>query len=325
MNDKALKEVAGLLRSKDNFLITAHVNPEGDSIGSQLSMFRILEKMGKKAVMVGNYNVPNNLKFLPGTKSILHEVPEDFHPDVVIILDCPTKERIGKVAEYLNDSQLIMNIDHHVSNEPFGDINWVESGSSSVGEMMYGIIKELDIELDRSIGMALYTAIVTDTGMFNYDNTSKRTHEIAAELIAGGINPKDMHGEIFENKSISQIRLLGKVLTTVKVEEEGRLAYMCITRQMYEAEGVKSVATDEFINYPRSIKGVDVAVFFKERVYEPDMIDISFRSSKKIDVDEIASRFGGGGHKRASGCLVKGGLEEVKEKVLGEIRKALKA
>ncbi|MGB3112865.1 MAG: bifunctional oligoribonuclease/PAP phosphatase NrnA [Candidatus Omnitrophota bacterium] len=316
-------EVTEALKTGDNFLITAHVNPEGDSIGSQLSVYHILEKMGKNAVMVGNYIVPENLRFLPGAGSILNELPAGFRPETAIILDCPTKERIGKVNDHLEGVKLIVNIDHHISNEYFGDINWVEPEASAVGEMVYSLIEKLGMELDDKMNSAMYAAIVTDTGMFNYDNTSRRTHLVAGELIASGVNPKIMHTKLFEEKSLPQIRLMGKVLSTIKVEKDGRLAYMWMTREMQEEENIRSVATDEFINYPRSIKGVEVAVFFKERINNPGHIDISFRSMGKIDVDVIAASFGGGGHKRAAGCFLKGDLEEVREKVLKEIREVL--
>ena len=190
MNNEGINEVIDALKAKDNFLITAHINPEGDSIGSQLGIYYVLKKMGKKAVMVGDYNVPDNLKFLSETESILNDMPEGFRPDVGLVLDCPNKGRTGKVAKCLEDAEFIVNIDHHVSNEYFGDVNWVEPESSSVGEMICHIVQRMGIELDYDISSALYTAIVTDTGMFNYENTTKRTHETVGRLLESGINPK---------------------------------------------------------------------------------------------------------------------------------------
>jgi phosphoesterase RecJ-like protein len=324
MNREAMNEVIEVLKGKDNFLVTAHINPEGDSIGSQLSVYHILRDLGKKAVMAGNYTVPENLKFLPEAGSILCDIPEDFRPEVAIVLDCPTKERVGNLAGYLDDIKMIVNIDHHVSNEYFGDVNWVEAESSSVGEMIFAMAERLGIKPEYGISAPLYTAIITDTGMFNYDNTSRNTHEVAGKLIESGISPKDFHGKIFEDKALSQVRILGKVLTTIEIGENGKLAHMSLTNQMCEEENVTDVATDEFINYPRSIKGVEVAVFFKERANNPGAIDISFRSSGEINVDEIAAHFGGGGHKRAAGCVVRGGMEKAKEEVLGKVRKAIR-
>ena len=323
MNDETMNEVLETLKTKDNFLITAHINPEGDSIGSQLSVYYILKKLGKKAVMAGNYVVPENLRFLSGAESIMSDIPEDFQPEVAVVLDCPTKERVGNLAGYLDDIKTIVNVDHHISNEYFGDVNWVEAGSSSVGEMIFAMVEKLGISLDHDISAPLYTAIITDTGMFNYDNTSKNTHEVAGKLIAGGVSPKEMHEKIFEDKALSQVRVLGKVLTTIEIVENGKLAHMCLTNEMCEQENVSDVATDEFINYPRSIKGVEVAVFFKERANNPGAIDISFRSSGGVNVNEVASHFGGGGHKRAAGCVVRGGMEKARKEVLGEACRAI--
>jgi len=324
MDNENMKKVIEALKSRDNFLITAHVNPEGDSIGSQLAVRYVLEKLGKRSVMVDHDGVPDNLRFLPGTELIACEVPEDFHPDTAIVLDCAIKERTGNIGICLDQTQYIINIDHHVSNEFFGDVNWVEPKASSVGEMMYHIIKDLGMEIEAEPAQAMYAAIVTDTGMFTYDNTSKQTHEIAGELITKGVKPNALHREIFEKKSVSDVRLLGRVLATLKVEENGLLAHMSLTRRMYAEEGVEHVSTDEFINFPRSIKGVEVAVFFKQTYNAPENINVSFRSGGKVNVNTVASRFGGGGHERASGCTLTGTFEEVREKVLAEVGKALK-
>jgi phosphoesterase RecJ-like protein len=324
MDNENMKKVIEALKSRDNFLITSHVNPEGDSIGSQLAVHYILERLGKRSVMVDHDGVPDNLRFLPGTGSIACEVPEDFHPDTAIVLDCAVKERAGDIGVCLDRTRYIINIDHHVSNEFFGDVNWVEPKASSVGEMVYHIIKNLGMAIEKELAQAMYAAIVTDTGMFTYDNTSKQTHEIAGELITKGVRPNALHREIFEKKSVSDVRLLGRVLGTLKVEENGLLAHMGLTRQMYAEEGIDHVSTDEFINFPRSIKGVEVAVFFKQSYNTPEHINVSFRSGGKVNVNIVASRFGGGGHERAAGCTLTGTFADIREKVLAEVARALK-
>ncbi len=324
MNNEGMAEVMDVLRNKNNFLITAHVNPEGDSIGSQLALYHILKKLGKKAVMVNHDRVPENLVFLPGTSEIKAELPFDFKAGTAVVLDCPVMERAGTVVAHLNEIDEIVNIDHHISNEYFGDVNWVDAGASSVGEMLYRLTREMGLSVDKDAAMAIYAAMVTDTGMFSYDNTTGETHIIAAELLKSGVSPKQMHGEIYEKRSASQVRLLGKALSTLRVEENGKLAYMALTRAMFAEEGVNSVSTDEFINYPRSVRGVSVAVFFKESVENPGAVNASFRSTGNVNVDTIASRFGGGGHQKASGCLVKGGLDAAMEQVLDEVRKVLR-
>ena len=322
-NKEAMDKVIDVLKSKDNFLITSHINPEGDSIGSQLAVHHILKKLGKNAVMVNHDSVPDNLRFLPEVGLIMPDVPEDFDAEVIIILDCPVKERTGKVHKYIKDDQTVVNIDHHVSNELFGDINWVEPETSSVGEMIFGLIKRMNLDIDKEIAASIYAAIVTDTGVFTYDNTSPKTHQIAAELMVAGVNPKTLHDEIFEKKSVHEIRLLGKALTTLQIAGEGKIAYISLTTEMLKEEGVDYISTDEFINFPRSIKSVEVALFFKEYDSADGKVNVSFRSVSEIDVNAVASRFGGGGHPRAAGCVLECGLEEAQEKVLEKVQKAL--
>jgi len=325
MNTNDMNKVAEVFRERNNFLIIAHVNPEGDSIGSQLTVCNMLKKMGKNAVMASHDGVPDNLKFLAGSGTIMREIPAGLQPDTVIVLDCPVKERVGKICERIDEGGFIVNIDHHVSNEFFGNINWVEPGASSVGEMVFFLARKLEVEVEKDMAEAIYTAIVTDTGMFNYDNTSSETHRVVGELIGGGLKPKEMHNAIFEGKSLTEIRLLGKALTTIQIASGGALAYMSLTIGMLQEEGVDSVSTDAFINFPRSIKGVEVAVFLKESASAGRKINVSFRSSGKVDVNSVASRFGGGGHARAAGCVLDCDLAEAQKKVLAEVKEALKA
>jgi len=323
MKNNGVDKVIEVFREKDDFLITAHVNPEGDSIGSQLAVRNILKKLGKKACIVDHDVVPDNLMFLPGAELVMKSLPADLAPGAAVVLDCPVKERVGRVSGGLERAPLVVNIDHHVSNEYFGDVNWVEPQASSVGEMLFRLAEKAEVEIDKDLAVIIYTAIVTDTGMFNYSNTSRETHRVAGELIRLGVDPKAVHGEIFEKRSLPEVRLLGRALTTLKVESGGKLAYMFLTRKMYGEEGVDSVSTDEFINYPRSIKGVEAALFFKEAGDPEGSVNVSFRSQGRINVNEVAATFGGGGHKQAAGCLLKGGIEEASKNVLAEVKKAL--
>ncbi len=322
MNRDSMTHVMNAFRERDNFVVTSHVNPEGDSIGSQIAVFRMLKKRGKNVVMVDHDEVPDNLRFLEYADSIMREIPGNFHPETFIVLDCPVRERAGHVSDHINERHTVINIDHHVSNEFFGNINWVEPDASSAGEMIYLMAVEDGFEITKGFAEDVYIAILTDTGMFNYANTSKTTHEIAGELLGAGIDPKEVYSEIFESKLPQQMRLLGRVLTTLQVEG-GKVAHITLTEKMYAEEGVESIPTDEFINFPRSVKGVEVAVFFKENAASRDRINVSFRSSGAVDVNRIASRFGGGGHAQASGCTLNCGLEEAKKRVLEEVRKEM--
>jgi len=324
MDNENMMLVMEALKNKNNFLITAHLNPEGDSIGSQISMYYLLAALSKTAVIVNHDEVPVNLRFLTGSEHFFQQAPDDFCPEAFIVLDCPVKERTGRVAKCVGENGEVINIDHHVSNEFFAEINWVEPGASSVGEMMFELFSRMDVKLEKEAREAIYTAIVTDTGMFNYNNTTSRTHEIVGRLISQGVDPKKMHERIFETRTVSDVRLLGKTLNSLKTEADGKIAYISLTQEMYAEEGVRAVTTDEFINFPRAIEGAEIAIFFKENS-QPEKINVSFRSKGKVNVNLLAACFGGGGHAQAAGCtLMNCSLKEAEEKVLAEAVKALK-
>jgi len=318
-----IRKIAKVLNSRDNFLITAHVNPEGDSIGSQLALYHILKRIGKNVMIVNQDPVPNNLKFLPGADIISRNIPEGIEDTIVIMLDCPVRERTGKVNRALNEDQFVVNIDHHVSNEFFGDLNWVNKDASSAGEMIYHLSCEMKIGIDKPLAMNIYAAIVTDTGMFNYDNTSSETHMIAGELLKAGVPAGSMYNNLYEQRSPEEIIMLGKVLSTLTLVPGEDIAYMVLTKDMCGEERGASIPTDGFINFARSVKGVEVAVFFREGEEDIKKINVSFRSSEKVNVNQIASRFGGGGHAKAAGCVLLTGLEQAKREILEAVRKAM--
>jgi phosphoesterase RecJ-like protein len=320
-----MKQVIEAIRKHKRFLITAHVNLEGDSLGSQLAMKELLTKLGKKAFIIDNDPVPSHYKFLPKAGEIVNAIGkkrDDF--DAVLVLDCPTLKRIGKVKELISRHKIIINIDHHISNDRFGHVNWVDPTASSVGEMVYLLFRELGVALTKEIALNLYIAILTDTGSFNYDNTSGLTHEIAGELLGYGLEPALVSESVYEKRSVEDIKFLGLVLSGIKVNKTGDIAYLAITKSMIAKSGADLSKSEGFINYARSIDGVKVAVIFKEDSKHPSRINVSFRAKSDVDVNRIASAFGGGGHQRASGCTVKGSLAAVEKKVLSKVEEALK-
>ena len=314
---KSIKKILQVIDEHRKFVISAHVNPEGDSIGSQIAMYYFLKDLGKEVYIANSDKVPDNLKFLEGTAEIDCTISVSDY--VLIVLDCPILERIGKIQSELQENVYIVNIDHHISNTSYGDINWVEKNASSVGEMLFHLIKESGNPFLKEINEAIYTAILTDTGMFNYDNTTRTTHNIAGELINSGVNSVYIHGNVYENKNFKEIRLLSKALGTLRLDENGRIATIFLTRQMLIEEDAELISTDEFINYPRSIKGVEAAVFIKQNIRDDDVVNISFRSNGNIDVNKIAGSLGGGGHKKASGCRLYCTLDEAYEKIIERI------
>lgn len=316
-------EIVRTIRKHKRFLVTSHIHLEGDALGSQLAMGHLIEKMGRKKVWyVDETPVPETYRFLPGQEKVSTDLSLKRDPEVLITVDCPNRERIGQVAKYLSDQTLVVTIDHHISNQHFGDLNWLAPRASATGEMIYQLYKSAGVPIDKTAAINLYAAIVTDTGQFAYSNTTAKTHRITAELIEKGANPYFISEKIYESNSLGSRRLLGKVIDTLDVVHQGKTGYLCVTRRMLEETGCTWDETDGFCNYARSLKGVEVGLFFRESE-KPGAIKVSLRSKGGVDVNKVAARLGGGGHRAASGCVIKGSLEEVKQKVLGAVERAL--
>jgi phosphoesterase RecJ-like protein len=322
-----MKEAIEAIKKHKRFLITAHVNLEGDSAGSQLAMKEFLAAMGKEAFILDSDPVPAHLRFLPNADNISTDIGAAKDFDAAVVLDCPTLKRTGSVEGLIKKRRaFVINIDHHVSNENFGDINWVDPRASSAGEMVYRLYKEAGVKLTKEAALALYVAILTDTGSFNYDNTSRATHEIAGELLGYGLDPAIVSESVYERRSIEDIRLLALVLDTLNISKDGAVAYMEVTRQMLKNTGADLAKSEGLINYARSIDKVRVAVLFKEDLKDKNRINVSFRSKSDgavADVNKIASLFGGGGHMRAAGCVVTGSLADAKKKVLAAVERSI--
>lgn len=320
----AMNEVIEAIKRGRRFLISAHVNLEGDSLGSQLAAKELLRGLGKEAAIIDADPVPEQYKFLPNTNEVLNKAPKNLKFDAALILDCPTLKRIGKVSDLISKDMVVINVDHHVSNENFGHINWVDPDASSAGEMVYKLFKETGVEMTGEAALYLYVAILTDTGSFNYENTSRLTHEIAGELLGRGLDPAAISENIYDRRSVSDIKFLALVLSTLRINKEGDVAYLEITKKMLKASAADPAKSEGFINYARSIDKAKVAIIFKEDLSGAGKIDVSFRSKGSgADVNKIAAYFGGGGHPRASGCVVEGSLAEVKRKVLAKVEEVL--
>ena len=323
-----MKAVIEAIKKHKKFLITAHINLEGDSLGSQLAMKELLIGMGKEAFILDSDPVPEHYKFLPKANEVSNKLDkiEDF--DAVVVLDCPTLKRTGNVKDIIDRSgKFVINIDHHISNEKFANINWVEPNASSAGEMVCRLFKEAGVKLTKEVALSLYIAILTDTGSFNYDNTSSATHDIAGELLGYGLDPASVSESVYERRSIEDIKLLGLVLATIQINKEGTIASLEVTKDVLDKTGADLAKSEGLINFARSIDKVKVAILFKEDQKNKNKINVSFRSKGNgdtIDVNKIASCFGGGGHMKASGCVITGTLEEAKKKVLAKVEEVLK-
>ncbi|MCX5666258.1 MAG: bifunctional oligoribonuclease/PAP phosphatase NrnA [Candidatus Omnitrophica bacterium] len=323
-----MREVIEAIKKGKRFLVTAHVNVEGDALGSQLAMKELLMGMGKEAFILDSDPVPEHYRFLPKASEVSNKFDKVGAFDAAVVLDCPTLNRTGKVRDVIKSQAVpIINIDHHISNEKFGSVNWVEPNASSAGEMVFRLFKETGVKMTKEVALSLYIAILTDTGSFNYDNTSSATHEIAGELLGYGLDPAVVSESVYERRSVKDINLLGLVLATIRVNKSGMIAHLEVTKDMLKKTGADLAKSEGLINFARSIDGVKVAILFKEDQQEKGKINISFRSKGNgdaADVNKIAAIFGGGGHAKASGCIVAGSLKEVKKKVLAQVEASLK-
>ena len=321
----SLKKAADCVKKHKNFLITTHTNSEGDALGSELAFYRLLKAIGKKAVIVNDDNAPYEYNFLPGIDKIkkFKEALKGIKFDCFVTLDCSSLTRCGQVHKLNHDSKTILNIDHHISNERFGDINWVDAHASSCSEMVYKIYKKLRIPLDKDIATSLYTGILTDTGSFHYPNTSGLTHKIVAQLLKYNLDIARIYKNAYENIPFSNMQLLTKILPAVKRQCKGRVVWFEIRRNMLKNQKLAFDLTENVLSFARAIKDVEVAVLFKENLGVKDEIRVNFRSQGKVDVNKIAAYFGGGGHKTASGATVKGRIDAVRRKVLAKIKEAL--
>lgn len=319
MTKKQASDIAALIKKSHSILLTTHINPDGDGLGSGSALVSVLSKMGKKVDFINRDPLPDIYRFLPSSGKIKNINKVKGCYDLAIFLECPDLARNGHIIDHIKQAKRTINIDHHLGNVMYGDLNVVEPKAAAVGMQLYQFMKFNGWKISKDVACGLYTAIVTDTGSFAYSNTSPEVHQVTAELIKAGANPNQISGEVYAT-TLSSTRLMAKMLTALKFE--GKAAWSVVTKKMFKETGAKESDTDNFINSIRSIRGVDIAVLFKE--VTADSVKVSFRSKHGVDVNMIATELNGGGHKYASGCFIKKPVKEAEKLVISEIRKYFK-
>ena len=304
--DFSLEQIAKLLQNSSTIILTAHVQPDGDCLGSMLALNHYLISIGKNVRMMLDDDLPALFKFLPGHHAILQPTTKVISADLLIVLDASDIKRIGKVREHVEAP--ILNIDHHASNTKFADYWYIDKRSAATGEIIFQLLTMLKVKITADIATCLYTAIATDCGFFRYANTSVQTMRYAANLMECGAEPYVI-SEYMETKPLESILTLSKVLETLELYHNGKIATITVLPDTLSTLD----STEGFINYPRVIEGVEIAIMFK--VMREGVIRISFRS-KTADVSKLALAFGGGGHARAAGCAIMGRIDDVTTKVL---------
>ncbi|MBL7068971.1 MAG: bifunctional oligoribonuclease/PAP phosphatase NrnA [Candidatus Omnitrophica bacterium] len=316
-------EIIETIEKYNKYLIVSHVNPEGDSLGSQFALKGLLSKLGKESVIANEAEPAELYEFLDINDDIITDIKKKIDYKAIIALDCPVIKRVGRAKKFFKKDKILINIDHHISNTNFGDVNWVEPYTSSCGEMVYELYKAFNVPIDYRSALFLYVAIITDTGSFAYENTSSRTHAIVAELIDRGLKPNLIYQKLYENRTASEVKLLKDALSTIRFAKDEKIAYMYVTKSMLDRYNLDLDVTEGFVNYARSINGVKVAMIFLQNPSNEKRIGISFRSKGEVDVDKLASLFGGGGHKNASGCVLSGDLKKVIKKVVDTVTRSI--
>jgi phosphoesterase RecJ-like protein len=300
------------------FLVASHENPDGDAIASSLALSNALREMGKEVVVFNRDGVPVDYHFLPGWEGVVTEPPAGEVFDAGFVLDAGELRRAGNWIRQA--CRTLVNIDHHPHSEDFGDIYWVDERASATGVLVYRLLVALDWPISLEVATCLYTTILSDTGSFRYSNADPEAFRVAGEMVAKGVDPWAIASGLYESQEESRLRLLGLALPTLEVAPCGTFAAISVTDDMLQATGSRPEHTDRFVNYPRSIRGVEVAVFFRQ--IGPDRYKVGFRSKGTVDVGALARQLGGGGHHNAAGAVIEGPLPAVRELVftrLGEL------
>lgn len=318
-------EVKKFIQSHDAFLITAHINPDGDAIGSEVALKLFLESIGKRVAIVNSSETPDNIAFLDDGGDIAvfpSDVGEDIFEEYrgVFILDVNNWEHLGAIGPALRGSTLARAcIDHHEGiDEDFAEAIVSDTSAASTGILIYELIRYMGGAVTGAIAEAIYATIITDTGTFRFSNTDARAFRVAADLCELGANPFKMHRRVFASKTWAAGKMLGPVLSTIESTADGRLVWITATQAMIATAGATYDDTDGFVDLVRAIKGVELVLFFKE-VGEGN-VKVSLRSNGTVDAHAVAASFGGGGHRMASGMRVSGPLSAAIERVVATCR-----
>jgi bifunctional oligoribonuclease and PAP phosphatase NrnA len=323
-----LAKAADAIRSGERFLVTTHENPDGDALGSMLATKLALDQLGKDSVMylAGDAPLPGEYGFMP-LDGLLRRLPEDVSERVLLAVDCANESRLGPDPEVLQQVPLVVDIDHHHDNTRFGDVNLIDARASSTGELLRDLFEELDIELTPAIAEALYIALVTDTGRFQYTNTTPKSLRLAAELVEAGADLHRIFQGVYESVQFAKLKLLARALERAQVYEGGRLVVSYLLRNDFSEVGAAEPYSEGIIDYLRAVEGAEMAVLIREppRAAGP-LRRVSLRASHdELDVSAIARKSNGGGHRQAAGFSSEASIEEITDFVRREFAAAHKS
>lgn len=316
-----LNQLAEIIKSRSNIAILPHVNPDGDCIGSSFALQLALQKLQKDSIVIVEEDIPQVYSFLAGKYAKLNEIPSGLVFDTVICLDCGDERRLNDRLYLFESAQTTVNVDHHISNTKFAQFNYVDTYSSATGEIIYDLLSILGVTIDKDIAANLYVAISTDTGGFRYGNTTSRTHHIAAAFLDTGIDIAEINRRIFDTVSMARLKLVAQAINNIEFYEDGKIALIALSYELIQKMGITDEEGDGLSSLPRTIEGVEVGLLLKEKA--PGEVKVSFRSNQYVDVSKVAASFGGGGHKRASGCTLNMDMMAAKKQILEAVKLAV--
>jgi len=318
---EVISEIVRLIRTKDSFLVASHMNPDGDAIGSSLGLAMALEALGKSVAVYNQGPVPHLYRFLPGVDRIKDELPEEEAFQATFVLDCSTSERVGESFVKFSHKGSIVVVDHHPPRQALEGLQLIRTEAAATAELIYEIAMQVGLSLPRDAATALYAGLMTDTGSFRFSNTTPKALEVAGRLLAAGADHRLLVEHLYESFPPERFRLLGLALNTLRLLKGGKVALVWITRPMFQQVGAEDEMTDGFVDIPRSIRGVEVAALIRER--EENEYRVNLRSRGRVDVGEVASRFGGGGHPNAAGFTLQRSPEDLERSLLSALEEAL--
>jgi phosphoesterase RecJ-like protein len=303
-------------------LVTGHLRPDGDSLGSQLALAELAHALGVSTTVVNHDTAPSSLSQLPGIETVVvsDDLPADFPNafDLVVAIECPDRDRAGFSGL---DRLPILNIDHHPANDLYGEVNYIDVGAPAVGEMIWRMFAEAGVEASATAATNAYVALSTDTGDFRYSNATGRAFRAAAEMVDAGASPTTVAHWIHGRRPAAAVKLLGEALSTLRFEAGGRVAVVELDEAAFRRSGAGPEDTEDVINHPRAIDGVRAVAFLKQ--WEPGVVRISLRSTGDVNVRRVAEEFGGGGHANAAGCTIESDLADARERIVAALGRAV--
>jgi len=317
------------LNNSHKIFITTHINPDGDAIGSLIATGLLLDSMQKKVWLYNESPIPAVYRFLPAVDRIKNFYEDGCPYDTAIVLDCGDKGRIGDAVSMVEKIPVVINIDHHITNDRFGDLQLVDPSACATAEIIWKLIQQMGVTIDQAMATCIYTGVLTDTGSFRFSNTNEAAFTIGKEMTACGVSPFNVAQHVYGTYSLGRIKLLNLALDSIEIDFSGKLSMMTVTRDMLAETGTESADVDGFINYARSIEDVRIAALIQEEnenghhaSKHRQQLHVSLRSDGSVNVAEIAKAFGGGGHFTAAGFEVESTLSDIKKdlkRIAGEM------